>query len=296
MSGGRRSDTFWQPRPDCGPDCLPPAGAGGVGPVRRALRFAGLLGVLVLGLGLLPVLPLAGAAGRAAVGRRWARGVLRVLGVRLVAGGAGRLPRRGALLVANHTSWLDIVAVLALAPTRMLAKREVRGWPLFGWLAAAGGTIFIDRSRPRALPGTVREVAAALRSGALVTVFPEGTTWCGVPRAGRCGGSGRFRPAMFQAAVEAGAAVVPLALGYRAGDDPRGTTAAAFLGEESLYDSLRRVLAIRDLVVSVGVAPPLYPGPAADRRNLARLAQLATPRPAPPRVRADHGVAVGTNA
>ncbi|ASW56553.1 1-acyl-sn-glycerol-3-phosphate acyltransferase [Plantactinospora sp. KBS50] len=308
MTGAAAGDRFWHPRADCGPGCLPAEPAGRVGRPRRCLRLAGLFGVLLLGLGLLPALwllragrapadrvrprrvPPDGAVGRVPpggrVGRAWARAVLRVLGVRLTVTGAGRLPTRRALLVANHTSWLDIVAVLAVAPTRMVAKAEVRRWPLFGQLAAVAGTVFIDRSRPRALPGTVREVATALRSGGLVTVFPEGTTWCGTPRAGRCDGSGRFRPALFQAALDAGAAVVPLTIGYAAAAGSTATTAAAFLGQESLYASLRRVLAVPDLVISITVAPALHPAPGADRRNLARVAGSASGfRPAPARTR-----------
>ncbi|MCW3844461.1 1-acyl-sn-glycerol-3-phosphate acyltransferase, partial [Micromonospora yasonensis] len=188
------------------------------------------------------------------------------------------LPRRRSLLVANHVSWLDILAVLAVSPARMLAKREVRDWPVVGLLAAAAGTVFVDRSRPRDLPATVGRVAAALGAGHSVAVFPEGTTWCGV--ADGCRPARGFRPAMLQAAVDAGAPVVPLRLSYRYAGDP--TTLAAFLGEETLWASVRRVLAARDLTVSVGVAAPLHPAAGADRRALARAAEsaihLARPR------------------
>ncbi|MEO3817849.1 lysophospholipid acyltransferase family protein [Plantactinospora sp. B24E8] len=215
-----------------------------------------LSGVLLLGAALVAVLPLLSRAGRQTAGRRWARLVLAAVGVTLVV--RGEPPRNRALLVANHVSWLDIPAVLAVSPARMLAKHEVRRWPLIGSLAARGGTLFVDRTRPRALPETVVQVAGALRSGAVVAVFPEGTTWCGAPRADAgCGWwSGRFRPAMFQAAVDARVPVVPVRLSYRAGS-VGATAAPAFLADESMLDSVRRVLALRDLVVTVTVTADL---------------------------------------
>lgn len=267
---------MWQPRSDCGPGCLP-GREPGVCWARRSGRLVALVGVLLCGVLLVPALPLLAGSGRHAAGRLWARVLLRALGVRLSI--RGRLPDRTALLVANHISWLDVVAMLAVVPVRMLAKREVRRWPLIGALAAAGGTIFVRRDRPRALPGTVAAVAAVLRSGGVVAVFPEGTTWCGRP-AGRsgCGGAGRFRPAMFQAAIDAGAPVVPVAVRYHAGADPGGTTAAAFLGRDSLWASLRRVSAVRGLVVSLTVAGEIraVDGALPARRRLAAAAESAT--------------------
>jgi 1-acyl-sn-glycerol-3-phosphate acyltransferase len=266
---------LWQPRSACGPDCLPSANAEPtVSGLRQAARLAALLGVMLLGAALLPVLPVLTSSGRQLAGRVWARGILRAVGVRLSV--RGRPPHRRALLVANHISWLDVVAVLAISPSQLLAKREVRDWPLVGPLAAAAGTIFVDRSRPRALPGTVAAVAARLRSGGVVVVFPEGTTWCGASRDTADGGMvGRFRPALFQAALDAGAPVVPLALRYRLAARARDSTAAAFLGDDSLWASLRRVLAVRGLSISATLAATLHPEAGADRRALARIAERA---------------------
>jgi 1-acyl-sn-glycerol-3-phosphate acyltransferase len=274
------ADPLWRPRSSCGPHCLPEPGQIGLASAAtRARRLAALAGVLLLGALLLPVLPVLGPRGRHVVARTWARAVLRALGIRLVA--RGRMPQRRALLTANHISWMDVVAILAVAPARLVAKHEVRCWPLIGTLAVAAGTIFVDRTRPRRLPQTVADTAAALRQGGVVAVFPEGTTWCGV-RAGGCAALGRFRPAIFQAAIDARAAVVPLTLGYYAGPGREGTTAAAFLGDETLWASLRRVLAVRDLTITITAAPAVHPDASATRRALARIAESAVriaPRP-----------------
>jgi 1-acyl-sn-glycerol-3-phosphate acyltransferase len=196
-----------------------------------------------------------------------ARALLAVLGVRLR--GRGPMPRAGSLLVANHVSWLDIVALLALGPARLVAKREVRGWPGIGLLAGLSGAIFVDRARPKALPETVGEVAAALRAGRSVAVFPEGTTFCGTPcDASSARTSTRFRPAVFQAAVDAGAPIVPIAISYC-------STAAAFIGDDSLWSSVVRVARLRDLTVTLVGAPAIHPEPGASRRVLARAAEAS---------------------
>ncbi|WBC17788.1 lysophospholipid acyltransferase family protein [Micromonospora sp. WMMA1998] len=269
------AEGLWRPASGCGPDCLPPPAAPDVSWARRAGRLLGVLAMVLAGVGLAAVLPLLPAPDRRAALRRWARGTLRALGVRLTV--RGRPPRRRALLVANHVSWLDVLAVLAVTPARMLAKREVRGWPVVGALAAAAGTVFVDRARPHELPATVGRVADALRAGHPVAVFPEGTTWCGAVT--DCRPARGFRPAMFEAAVVAGAPVVPLGLAYRHAGDP--STLPAFLGEETLWASVRRVLAARDLTVAVTVAAALHPADGADRRLLARAAESAV-HPAPP--------------
>ncbi|MFG1950256.1 lysophospholipid acyltransferase family protein [Micromonospora sp. NPDC048830] len=293
MSAGSH---LWRPASGCGPDCLPgPREVPAVPVARRLARLAGVLGMLAAGAGLAALLPALPVEARRSAVRRWARATARASGVRLVV--RGRLPRRRALVVANHLSWLDIPAVLAVAPARMLAKREVRGWPLVGLLAAAAGTLFVDRARPRALPATVGRVAAALRAGHPVAVFPEGTTWCGVLPGCRPGGG--FRPAVFQAAIDAGAPVVPLRIGYRLGGGA-STTAAAFLGDESLARSVWRVLGSRDLTAEVTITAALHPAPGADRRPLARAAEAAVrlpaPRPAAVPPPAEPAVAVGLAA
>ncbi|MBV1848939.1 lysophospholipid acyltransferase family protein [Catellatospora tritici] len=208
---------------------MPPARAG---LLRQAARAAAATAVLLVGV-LLP----------------WradllARALLRALGVRLRVQGPPIAV--GALLVGNHVSWLDIVVALALSGRarrlRMVAKSEVGAWPVIGRIARRQRTIFVDRARPRRLPLTVAEAAAALRAGDTVQVFPEGTTTCGPHQV-------RWRSAFFQAALDAGAAVQPFTLSYT-------HPAASFIGEDTLVESLRRVLAARSLRVTVTTAQP----------------------------------------
>lgn len=226
-----------------------------------------LLGVAcALPVRLLPKAP------RAWLIRRWARGVPRAFGVRVTvrvhpyASGTG-----GELVVANHVSWLDIPLVAAVLPGRMLAKSEVGRWPVLGRLAGLGSTLFIDRDRLRALPGAVDTVAEALRSGSRVVAFPEGSTWCGR------GSGGLFRPAVFQAAIDAEVSVRPVRITYRA------PGAVAFVGDDPLAASLWRVVRAAGLAAEVAVLAPIpagdfaspAPGGEPGRRGLARTAGAA---------------------
>ncbi|CAG7649917.1 lysophospholipid acyltransferase family protein [Actinacidiphila bryophytorum] len=214
--------------------------------------------------------------------RRRAAVLLADLGIRLDAP-SGELAVPGAptgtLVVANHISWLDVLALLAVQPATLLAKREVGSWPVVGTLVRRAGTRFIDRDGLRGLPGTVRELAALLRSGESVVVFPEGTTWCSVP-------GGPFRRATFQAALDAGAPVRPVTLAYTSLGAP--TTLPAYVGEGTFAGSMRRVATARDLAVHVTAHPALDPA-GHDRRSLAALAQAAVFRGPHERVAAHSG-------
>ncbi|MGC9543850.1 lysophospholipid acyltransferase family protein [Streptomyces sp. UG1] len=264
--------TLWRPSAPCSPrTCVAATGPARAVPL-AALRIAAVLFLLVLGFVVSPL----GSRIPAGLVRRWCRWIVRAAGVRIRVDG-GAAPDGGLLLVANHVSWLDIPLLAAVRPARMLAKSEIRHWPVAGWLTARSGALFIDRDRIRALPETVARIAGALRAGDAVTVFPEGSTWCGRAQ-------GRFRRAAFQAALDAGIAVQPVRLRYR-------STAAAFVGDDPLLASVWRVARARELVAEVDVLAPIAPDSRADRRSLTRAAEMSVLLgvqearvPGPPRV------------
>lgn len=271
----RRPGGPWAAWSPCTPqECLPPRTT--TGTLRLARRAAALLVVLAVAAILVPVAALCGARVLEPVLRTLHRAVLRAAGVRLVVRGGPLAPAdgRGALVVADHTSWIDIPALGAIGPVTMLAKREVRDWPLIGALAARTGTLFVHREGLSRLPGTVATCADALRGGTLVGVFPEATTWCGAI-------SGEYRRAPFQAAIDAGAPVRPVTVAITT-PDGRPTTAAAFVGEQTLGDTVGRVLRLPGLVCEVTVGELVEPGPRTDRRALAARARdrVRHPRPA----------------
>ncbi|MFT4199964.1 lysophospholipid acyltransferase family protein [Gordonia sp. (in: high G+C Gram-positive bacteria)] len=261
----------WYPVAECNGDCLrPPRTA--AGRLRTVMRVVRLLAVALMLAALAPV------AWRVAPQRRhrlaaWSsRLILSALGVTVVVDDRrfGDRPEQvdprlpvGGLIVANHVSFLDILAIATVAPARFVAKSEVLQMPGFGALARRVGVIGIRRASLRELPATVDRVADALRAGGAVAVFPEGTTWCGADR-------GRFRPAFFSAAHAAGSPIMPITLTF-AEDDGHHCPAAAFIGDDSPVDTLRRIIAVRAMTITVTAHPVHLPTP--DRRADARAAE-----------------------
>jgi 1-acyl-sn-glycerol-3-phosphate acyltransferase len=120
----------------------------------------------------------------------------------------GEVPRTAALVVANHVSYLDPVALLPMCPAIPVAKGEVMSWPIVGPIGAALGTVFVSRSDPMGRVRTLRRIHDLLASGTPVLNFPEGTTTKGVHVAPFWRGS-------FGIAQRLGVPVVPVAIRYR---------------------------------------------------------------------------------
>ena len=113
-------------------------------------------------------------AGRAPV--LFHRVFLRLFAVRVTQSGTPPGPGEGALVLANHVSWLDIVAIGSLCPLSFVAKSEIAGWPVISLLAGLQRTIYIDRQRRRATATVSTAMGHRLAEGELVVLFAEGTT------------------------------------------------------------------------------------------------------------------------
>lgn len=200
---------------------------------------------------------------------RWSRRLLQILHVRVrCVDEPERWPAR-SMIVANHISWIDVVAVLSVAPCVFVAKSEIRAWPVIGWLVAAVGTLFIERDKKSHVRATNERIVAAIESGQTIAVCPEGTTTYGDSLLA-------FRPALFQPAIMAQATLQPVALRYLDRTDTP-TRAAAYVGEMSLLDSVWRVVSEPRMTLELAFAEPIAAG-SSDRRELARVAERAIAR------------------
>ncbi len=110
------------------------------------------------------------------------------------------------MYVANHISWADIPVLGGLVDAAFVAKSEVEGFALVGWLASLARTVYIDRERRLASGDQRNAIAARLAAGQNVILFPEGTTGDGV-------GILPFKSALF-AAVGGDAVIQPVTVAY----------------------------------------------------------------------------------
>lgn len=194
--------------------------------------------------------------------RAWSAGLMRVCGFELHRIGT---PLPGAaLFVANHVSWADVVVLHSQRMMGFVAKREIAGWPLIGWMARRAETIFHQRGNTQSLGGVLQEMIARLRAGHCVAVFPEGRT--------RDGGKiGPFHARIFLAAVESGAPVQPVALRYGVRGDAQ--THVAFQPGEHFVGNFLRLLGEPARRVEVHFLAPILPGAIEGRSGLAGLAR-----------------------
>ncbi|MCF1182812.1 1-acyl-sn-glycerol-3-phosphate acyltransferase [Marichromatium gracile] len=199
--------------------------------------------------------------------RWWNRRLCRVLGLTLEV--SGRVAP-GALVVANHVSWLDVPVLGAQGEMGFLSKSEVRRWPLIGWLARLAGTHFIVRGAHQT-EQVMQGIADDLRGGRAVVIFPEGTTSDGQ-------GLRRFHPRLFALAQIPGTRVQPVAIRYQHADHPAPERAAAYTDDDNLVLSLLRIVRHPALRVRIECLAPLAPVPSARRHELAEQTRTAIAR------------------
>ncbi|MGE5235859.1 MAG: lysophospholipid acyltransferase family protein [Acidobacteriota bacterium] len=200
---------------------------------------------------------------------RWARLGARCLGIAVRP--VGDLPPAGALVVCNHQGYADIVTAGGLFPSIFAARHDMRTWPMFGALARSGATIFINRDNKRAGARGIGQLSAALAAGATVIAFPEGTSTDG-------SGLLPFRTGIFQAAVDAGAPVVPAAIRYLTLDDApvdegNRHLVGWFRGESFLAHIVQ--LGSHRVVHGEVRFAPVIAAPHRDRRTLAGAAETS---------------------
>lgn len=191
----------------------------------------------------------------------WAATLCRIFGIRVQT--HGQRCSDPVLVVANHVSWLDIMVLDAVWALSFVAKAEIRRWPVVGWVAAIGGSVFHHRGSGESRDRVSQALARRLASGHSVAIFPEGRTGPGdrvLPFHGR----------LFSAAVEVGCPIQPVAIRYSRGT--QRTDDIPFRGEESFVTNFLRVLGEPPTVAELHFLAPIDPD-GQGRRDMARAAQ-----------------------
>jgi 1-acyl-sn-glycerol-3-phosphate acyltransferase len=217
--------------------------------------------------------------GRGAVSIRYSRIICALLGVRIHCVGTPPT-HRSVLILANHVSWLDILVITATVPVNFVAKREVAGWPLVGWVARARGTVFVDRERRQQTPAANARIARSLAEGQSIVLFAEGTSSDGnrvLPF--RSALVGALKSAVSQVAAGERIAVQPLSIGYTGLQGlPMGRQhrpIVAWYGDRSLVPHLREFLRRGAVDVTLSWGAPIDDDRVTDRKAVVRSIEAA---------------------
>lgn len=186
----------------------------------------------------------------------WRRLACRILNIHIHITGSPYT--KSSLIVANHISWLDIIAIGAQQPMIFVAKQEVSDWPILGFLAAHIGTLFVSRGNGAKTRHTAEKMVDELKAGGRLMLFPEGTTTRGDHVL-------RFHPRLFQPAQLAEASVQAVAIRYS------GPTAeiVPFVGDDAFVPHILRIIRLHRIDLHLHYCPPLS---SSQERN--RLAQI----------------------
>lgn len=208
------------------------------------------------------------------------RQVCRLLGVKLNIEGS---VSKGApvLLVCNHTSWLDIPVLSALAPVSFVAKLEVGSWPFVSALARLQRSVFVDRTRRLAAGDAANAITMRLQQGDTIVLFPEGTSSDGnrvLPFKTSLFGAvaGATVPEVEQVVVQTAAVVythmhgVPVTRAER----PR----IGWYGDMEMTSHAWGVLKSGAITVTIKVGPPVPLTDFKDRKDLALKSERAIRR------------------
>jgi 1-acyl-sn-glycerol-3-phosphate acyltransferase len=168
----------------------------------------------------------------------------------------GGIPVRG-LIACNHLGYVDILVIGSVCPAIFVAKSDVQKWPVFGWLAAQAGSIFVSRNEPAKVASQLREIELPLRAGLPVVLFPEGTSSDGTSVL-------PFLSSLFESAISTGSSITPAAIAYHHVGVDVGSE-VAYWGDLVLVPHLLNLLAKESFTARLSFGSPRALLP--DRKN-----------------------------
>ena len=237
--------------------------------IRAWVRLAGIALWCLLALPL-PLLARLVTLGRPAARRRsrtflltgFSRGLCRILGVRVET--SGEPPPAAAFVAPNHWGYLDIFVLGSIYRGLFVSRADVAQWPVFGYLASAGGTLYLRREVRRDVAGVGDEIRGELLDGFRVTAFLEGGAGPGTT-------TRPFRSALLEAAVAAKSPCTPVAIRYTLPRDP-GLDPSAVVAwyEGNFLPHVARLARARRIVARVTFLPSRTGD---DRKELAQQLQ-----------------------
>jgi len=190
----------------------------------------------------------------------WSRGAAWLAGIRLTVHGRSGA-ENGCLVVSNHLGYFDVLVHASVFKIRFAPKKEIRNWPVFGWLTSLGSPIWIDRSSPQKAKEYASQFSETMKRGISLLVYPEGTSSDGKH------GLLPFKSTPFAAAIESKAVIVPTLMFYR--EKPESSPPAAWFGDISFGAHVWRSLGIKRIEVDLYILEKQSLFPGEDRKNAA---------------------------
>lgn len=189
----------------------------------------------------------------------WSKGICSIFSIRVTE--IGIAPRPPFILVSNHLSFVDIVILYRCLDCIFVAKKEVRGWPLLGFITKTMGVIFVDRKRKRDVMRVNKLVSEKMNDRQGIIIFPEGTTSAGrdvLP----------FRAPLLEIPAQSSIPVHFASISYETGEkDPPASGAVCWSGELSFSEHLRAIAANRKIFCTIRFGE--NPVQSNDRKTLA---------------------------
>jgi len=177
----------------------------------------------------------------------WSRLLCHIMGLKIDI--YGDRPASPVMLVANHVSWLDIPIIHSWILAGFVAKKEIKYWPILGWLAMAGDTVFLNRGNSESRKVVLNQLKKRLKQDRSVAIFPEGTVTDGSHLR-------TFHRQLIHAAVETRTPIIPVAIKFLNQQGERESR-VAFIDDESFLHHVFRMLKLPQTTVEIHCGPAL---------------------------------------
>ncbi len=195
-------------------------------------------------------------------GSRFCKCVLKLLGIHVSIHGKVQ----NGIIVANHLSYIDILAILSVRPTRFVSFVEMATLPGIGWITTISQTLFVNRSKPHLIKKDIAKFEGELRKGMPFVFFPEGASFDG-------SGLQPFKSSLFESAVRAGLPIQPLCLRYTEVNDEalsvKNRDLVFYHGDMQLIPQLLGLLKLKSVKVEL-IFSEFIPSNGKSRKELAQ--------------------------
>ena len=196
-----------------------------------------ILSILIIGL-FTRVSPAKGVRYR----QQFCRFLMPILGIQITK--IGKADYENVLFISNHRSYIDPFVQVTHFPALVVAKMEIRSWPIIGYGVKITGTYFVKREEKSSRAAARADISKTIKEGQSILLYPEGTTT-------KLPTTLPFKPRTFHMAADNQVKIVPIAIEYQDPDD-------AWVGDDTFVPHFLQVFAKRKVVCEVHYGEPMW--------------------------------------